>query len=80
MYYREMIEEVRPDCIHICTPNNTHKEIAVYALEHGINVVCEKPMARNTKEAEEHELSRHILHTRVLSSESPSCKKSPALP
>ena len=51
--YREMIEEVKPDCIHICTPNNTHKEIAIYALEHGINVICEKPMARNTEEAEE---------------------------
>lgn len=51
--YREMIEEIKPDCIHICTPNNTHKEIAIYALEHGIHVVCEKPMARNTKEAEE---------------------------
>lgn len=51
--YREMIEKVHPDCVHICTPNNTHKEIAVYALERGIHVVCEKPMARNTEEARE---------------------------
>lgn len=51
--YREMIEAVKPDCIHICTPNHTHKEIAVYALEHGVNVVCEKPMARNAEEAKE---------------------------
>lgn len=51
--YREMIEICRPDCIHICTPNNTHKEIAMYAFEHGINVVCEKPMARNEEEAKE---------------------------
>ncbi len=51
--YREMIEECRPDCIHICTPNNTHKEIAMYAFEHGINVICEKPMARNASEAQE---------------------------
>lgn len=49
--YREMIEAVKPDCIHICTPNNTHKEIAIYAFEHGINVICEKPMARNAEEA-----------------------------
>jgi len=51
--YREMIETVKPDCVHICTPNNTHKEIALYALEHGVNVICEKPMARNAGEAEE---------------------------
>ncbi len=51
--YQEMIEVCRPDCIHICTPNNTHKEIAMYALEHGVNVICEKPMARNAGEAKE---------------------------
>ncbi|MFT4104791.1 MAG: Gfo/Idh/MocA family oxidoreductase [Lacrimispora sp.] len=51
--YREMIEMTKPDCIHICTPNNTHKEIAMYAFEHGVNVICEKPMARNAGEAAE---------------------------
>lgn len=51
--YREMIEVCKPDCIHICTPNNTHKEIAMYAFEHGVNVICEKPMARNAEEAGE---------------------------
>jgi len=51
--YRKMIEVCKPDCVHICTPNNTHSEIAMYAFEHGINVICEKPMARTAKEAEE---------------------------
>ena len=51
--YREMIEVCKPDCVHICTPNNTHKEISLYAFEHRIHVVCEKPMARNTQEASE---------------------------
>lgn len=51
--YRELIEKCRPDCIHICTPNALHKEIAIYALERGINVVCEKPMARDAQEAME---------------------------
>lgn len=49
--YREMIEVCHPDCIHICTPNRLHKEIAIYALEHGIHVICEKPMALDAKEA-----------------------------
>lgn len=51
--YREMIDVCKPDCIHICTPNNLHKEISIYAFNHEINVVCEKPMAMNTEEARE---------------------------
>ena len=47
--YREMIEAVEPDCIHICTPNHTHKEIALYAFKHGIHVICEKPMVGKQK-------------------------------
>ena len=49
--YREMIDKENLDCIHICTPNNTHYEIAVYALEHGVHVVCEKPMTCTVEEA-----------------------------
>lgn len=51
--YREMIEVCKPDVIHICTPNSNHKEVALYAFEHGIHVVCEKPLARNAEEAAE---------------------------
>ena len=49
--YKEMIKVCRPDCIHICTPNHLHMEIALYALAKGIHVVCEKPMALNAEEA-----------------------------
>lgn len=50
--YREMIEKEKPDVIHICTPNNTHYPIAMYAMERGINVICEKPLTTNPKEAQ----------------------------
>lgn len=49
--YKQMIDEENLDCIHICTPNNTHYEIAMYAMEHGVNVVCEKPMTVTIEEA-----------------------------
>lgn len=49
--YKEMIDTMDLDMIHICTPNNTHFEIAMYALEHGVNVICEKPMTTSVKEA-----------------------------
>ena len=42
--YREMIEKEKPDAVHICTPHFLHAEMAVYALERGINVLCEKPL------------------------------------
>jgi predicted dehydrogenase len=51
--YREMIDREHLDVVHICTPNNTHFEIALYALEKGVNVVCEKPMTCTTAEAEQ---------------------------
>ena len=51
--YKELIDKIPIDVLHICTPNNTHYEIAKYALEHDINVVCEKPMTMTTSEAEE---------------------------
>jgi predicted dehydrogenase len=42
--YRVMIDEMKLDVVHICTPNNTHKEMALYAFENGVHVVCEKPL------------------------------------
>ncbi len=50
--YKEMIDSVELDTVHICTPNNTHYEIAMYAMDHGISVICEKPMCTTIKEAE----------------------------
>lgn len=51
--YREMIDTMHLDAVHICTPNNTHFEIAMYALDHGVNVICEKPMTTSIRQAEE---------------------------
>jgi predicted dehydrogenase len=50
--YKEMIAREDLDFIHICTPNNTHFEIASYAISHNINVILEKPMTVTIEEAE----------------------------
>ena len=39
--------------VTIATPNNTHYAITKAALEHGLHVVCEKPLTFTTAEAEE---------------------------
>lgn len=48
--YHELFENV--DAVTICTPNKFHAEIAICALEAGVHVLCEKPMAITAKECE----------------------------
>jgi predicted dehydrogenase len=40
------------DLVDICTPGNTHADIAVAALDAGKHVLCEKPLANTVAEAE----------------------------
>jgi predicted dehydrogenase len=50
--WRRLIERDDIDLIDICTPGNTHAEIAAAALEAGKHVLCEKPLANSVEEAE----------------------------
>lgn len=51
--FYEMIERESLDAVHICTPNHLHYPMAKAALEKGIHVICEKPLAVKLSEAEE---------------------------
>ncbi|MGG4266035.1 Gfo/Idh/MocA family protein [Peribacillus simplex] len=46
--YEEMFAEV--DAVTIATPNKFHAEISIAALQSGVHVLCEKPMAITTEE------------------------------
>ena len=48
-----MLREGRPDVVHVLTPPQSHKEVAIQAMEAGCHVLVEKPMALNLKEADE---------------------------
>ena len=46
----DMLAEVRPDVVHICTPHHLHASIAADCLERGVNVIVEKPLAHTLEE------------------------------
>ena len=43
--FDEMIENVQFDVLHICTPHYLHAPMAIKAMNKGIHVLCEKPLA-----------------------------------
>ncbi|MBI1370188.1 MAG: gfo/Idh/MocA family oxidoreductase [Planctomycetes bacterium] len=42
--YEQMIDELKPDFVTICTPSGAHMEPALAAIERGVHVLCEKPL------------------------------------
>lgn len=53
--YNEMLKLDELDAVSICTWNSVHAPAVIAALKAGKHVLCEKPMAMNTKEAVEME-------------------------
>ena len=51
--YKKMAEEVKPDVIHNLLPHYLHYPVTKDLVEMGFNVFCEKPIALNSKEAEQ---------------------------
>lgn len=49
--YRELVKEDL-DVVYVTTPNRSHSEISIAAMEAGKDVMCEKPMARTYAETE----------------------------
>jgi predicted dehydrogenase len=52
--YKEMLADtsIEIDVVHVCTPNVAHCPITVAAFEAGKHVMCEKPMAHCTEDAQ----------------------------
>lgn len=51
--YKKMIEENELDLVSIATESGKHAKIALDVIDAGINVIIEKPMAMNMRDAEE---------------------------
>ena len=52
MLDKESAREDGADVVAIMTPNDSHYEYAMYALERGFDVICDKPMTNTLEEAE----------------------------
>lgn len=50
--YVEMLKEEKLDAVYVAATTNAHFELTMLCLEHGVPVLCEKAMCRNSKEAE----------------------------
>jgi predicted dehydrogenase len=50
--WRRVLERDDVQVVDICTPGDTHAEIAIAALAAGKHVLCEKPLANSVAEAE----------------------------
>jgi len=48
----QLLDEVRPDVVHICTPHHLHADQAIRALDRGVHVILEKPLAHTRDEAD----------------------------
>jgi predicted dehydrogenase len=49
--WEDIISDPAIDIVDICTPNNSHYEIAIAAAKAGKHIVCEKPLALNAEQA-----------------------------
>jgi predicted dehydrogenase len=50
--WRKIIARADIDAVDICTPNDTHAEIAIAAAAAGKMILCEKPLARDLAESQ----------------------------
>ncbi|SIR75873.1 Predicted dehydrogenase [Haladaptatus litoreus] len=48
----QMIAEADITAVDICTPTPTHRPFVEVAVDHGLNVFCEKPLARTVEDAD----------------------------
>ncbi|WP_164214670.1 Gfo/Idh/MocA family oxidoreductase [Virgibacillus sp. YIM 98842] len=51
--YEKLLKNENIDAVSVCLPNYLHASVSVAALNVGCHVLCEKPMATSSEEAEE---------------------------
>lgn len=49
--YKQMLDSEHIDVVHLCLPHDLHVPVSIYCMQHGVHVLCEKPMAISYEEA-----------------------------
>lgn len=62
--YRDMIASGNCDAVITTVPHYLHHEMAIYAMEHGMNVICEKPAGVRAKDVQKM-IDCHNAHPEV---------------
>src|SRR5215218_10761285 len=66
--WRDVLDRDDVQVVDICTPGDSHAEIALAALAAGKHVLCEKPLANTVAEAEQMAAAADVARSRgVLS-------------
>lgn len=50
--YRQLLDTEKPDAVSIAVPTEDHVEVAMHAIEHGMHILIEKPIAYSEEQAE----------------------------
>lgn len=50
--YKEMLDQEKPELVAICTESGKHASVAIDCIEHGCNVIIEKPIALSISDAD----------------------------
>lgn len=64
--YRDVLADEEVDVVVVCTPDQTHKEIAIAALKAGKHVLCEKPMALTIEDCNEMIAAAKAADTKMM--------------
>lgn len=64
--YKEMLAKEKLDIVSVCVPNKFHAEVAIAAMNAGADLLLEKPIAMNMKEAEAISKTAGKLKRRVM--------------
>ena len=51
--FEQILEDPQVDVVLVATPNDSHKDLSIRAMQAGKNVLCEKPVMMNSKDLED---------------------------
>ncbi len=51
--YEEFIKKEKPDAVSVCVPTSFHYDVSKYVIGRGVNLLVEKPITKNIKDAED---------------------------